>query len=144
MTILGQIAGIFLLGLVGGAIPGPNLMAVFAETLKNGFANGLKVLFRAIIAEATIAIVVLLALFGMNISQSLFYIISFFGSGVLAWMELRVWKIRDIGGEGEIFSFRDMFFMTASNGLFWIFLITVCVPQAFLLKKVIPMGHILF
>jgi len=144
MEILGQILSIFLLGLVGGAIPGPNLMAVFTETLRNGFIRGLRVLFRAIIAESMIAITTLVVLFEMDIPQFVFYLVSFFGAGVLILMALRVWKIGDIGGEGEIFSFKEMFFMTISNGLFWIFLITVCVPQAFLLRKVIPAGHILF
>jgi len=144
MEILFQLLSIFLLGLIGGANPGPILTASFTEALRKGFAKSLPVVFMAMIAESIIAIFILTLFFSINIPESFFYAISFIGAGVLVWLASQIWKIKKLGGEGEVFSFKKIFLLTIFNGPFWIFWITICIPQAFLLKEQIMGGQILF
>jgi len=144
MDILLQILSIFVLGLIGGSVPGPILAAAFTEALRRGFLKSLRVIFMAMIAETIVAIFVLVVFFSINLPQIIFYLISFLGAGVLVWLALQVWKIKELGGEGDIFSFWKIFLLTIFNGGFWIFWITICVPQAFLLREKIIGGHILF
>jgi len=144
MGILLQLLSIFVLGLIGGASPGPILTASFTEALRKGFIKSLSVIFAAMIAESIIAVFILTLFFSINIPEIVFYIISLIGAVVLIWLASQVWKIKELGGEGEVFSFKKIFLLTIFNGPFWIFWITICVPQAFLLKEKITGGHILF
>ena len=45
MEILNQIAEIFVLGVIGGSVPGPVLTSAFTEILNGGFNKGMKVIF---------------------------------------------------------------------------------------------------
>jgi len=144
MEVLIQILSIFLLGLIGGASPGPILTASFMESLRKGFLKSLYIIFIAMIAESIVAIFILLLFFTIHIPKEIFYIISLVGAGVLIWLATQVQRIEKIGGEGEVFSVKKIFLLTVFNGPFWIFWITICAPQAFLLKEKIAGGHILF
>jgi len=144
MGIFFQLISVFLLGLIGGANPGPILTASFTEALRKGFIKSLRVIFMAMIAETIVAIFILTLFFSIDIPQIVFYLISFIGAGVLAWLALQIWKIKEFGSGGEIFSFKKIFLLTVFNGPFWVFWITICVPQAFLLKEKITAGHIIF
>lgn len=139
-----QLLGIFILGFIGGATPGPVLAASFTESLRRGFVKSLPIVFMALISEVLIALFILTLFFSINIPKSTFYIISFIGAGVLVWLSLQVWKIKDVGGEGQVFDFKKIFLLMVFNGSFWIFWITICVPQAFLLKEEIAYGQFLF
>ena len=144
MEILIQLFSIFILGLVGGANPGPILTASFTEALRRGFVKSLRVILMAMVAESAVAAFVLFLFFSIKIPQIVFYIISLVGAGVLVWLAIQIWKIKELGGEGEIFSFKKLFFITVFSGPFWVFWITICVPQAFLLEGKIIGGPILF
>lgn len=144
MEVLIQILSVFILGLVGGANPGPILASSFTETLKNGFGKSLQLILKALISETIVATVVLVLFFSINIPTKVFYVISFIGSGVLIWVASQIWKIRTVEKNKTIFSFKKIFYMTVFNGPFWIFWIMVCVPQAFLLKEKIWGGQFLF
>lgn len=134
-----------MLGIIGGAVPGPILTAAFTEVLNSGFRKSLRVVGRALLAESTVAVVVLLAVFALNIPSSVFYIISILGAMYLLYLASQVWKINQIGGEGgEIFTLSKIFVLTVLNGGFWIFWLTICVPRAFTLKEQIYGGHFLF
>jgi threonine/homoserine/homoserine lactone efflux protein len=139
-----QLLGIFILGFIGGATPGPVLAASFTESLRKGFVKSLPIVFMALISEVLIALFILTLFFSINIPKSIFYIISFIGAGVLVWLAVQVWKIKEIGGESQVFDFKKIFLFTVLNGPFWIFWITVCVPQAFLLKEEIAFGQAIF
>ncbi len=144
MGISLQFLSIFILGLAGGANPGPILAASFTESLRKGFIKSLRVIFMAMIAESIVALFILILFFSIRIPEIVFYLISLIGAVVLIWLALQIWKIKELGGEGEIFSFKKIFLLTVFNGPFWIFWLTVCVPQAFLLREKIPAGHFLF
>jgi len=144
MKIIAQIFNIFLLGLVAGAIPGPVIAAAFTEALRSGFSKSLRVVYRSFASEVIIASFILAIFFSFDIDPRFFYAVSLIGAAVLAWMALQVWKVKEIGGNEEIFTFRKVFLLMLGNGLLWIFWVTICVPQAFLLDKAIAGGNILF
>jgi threonine/homoserine/homoserine lactone efflux protein len=144
MELLMQILSVLLLGIVGGSIPGPIMATTFTESVRRGFNKSLLVIFRAFIAESIVAIFILTLFFSFNIPQFVFYLISFAGAAMLLYLAVQVWKINKIGEEGEIFSFWKIFLLTILNGPFLLFWITICVPQAFLLREQIPQGHIVF
>lgn len=98
----------------------------------------------ALFAETIVAAFILTIFFSLHIPSIVFPIISFVGAGVLIWLALQVWKIKKINDKGKIFTFKRIFLLTIFNAPFWIFWITICVPQAFLLKQKIAGGEILF
>ncbi|MFA5080818.1 MAG: LysE family transporter [Candidatus Paceibacterota bacterium] len=144
MELIFKFFSIFVLGFIGGITPGPVLTASFTESLRKGFLKSLPIIFMAMISEIIIALFILTVLFSINIPESIFYIFSFIGAGVLVWLAMQIWKIKNVGGEGEVFDFKKIFILMLFNGSFWIFWITVCVPQAFLLRKDIEFGQFLF
>jgi len=144
MEIITQIFSIFLLGLIAGAIPGPVIAAAFTEALRSGFSKSLRVVYRSFASEVIIASFILAVFFSFDIDPKFFYAVSLIGAAVLAWMAFQVWKVKEIGGSEEIFTFRKVFLLMLGNGLLWIFWVTICVPQAFLLNKTIVGGSILF
>ncbi|MCX6720320.1 MAG: LysE family transporter [Candidatus Staskawiczbacteria bacterium] len=139
-----DIVGIFILGLAGGANPGPLIASAFAESLRNGFVKSLRIIFYGLVAETIVAAFILFLFFSINIPTIVFYIISFVGATVLIWLAVQVWKIKEIGEGKEIFTFKKIFLLTVFNGPFWIFWIAVCLPQAYLLKEQIPAGNFMF
>lgn len=144
MELIFQLFSIFVLGFIGGSTPGPILTASFTESLRKGFIKSLPVIFMAMFSETVVALLILTFLFSAQVPESVFYFISFIGAGILVWLAVQVWKIKSIGGEGEVFDFKKIFALMLFNGSFWIFWITICVPQAFLLQKNIAYGQFLF
>lgn len=144
MELLIQIFSAFMLGLVGGATPGPMMTSAFTESLRKGFIKSLWVILKALTAETLVAFLILTIFFSFQIPVAVFALISFIGVAVLIWFAREIWKIKKIEGEGEIFSFKKIFLLTASNGPFWIFWITVSVPQAYLLRQKVFGGQYLF
>lgn len=139
-----QILSVFILGLIGGANPGPILTSSFTESIRVGFIKSLNVILMALISETIVAGFILTLFFSIQIPQIVFYIISLAGAVVLIWLATQVWKIRKIDSGNKIFTFKKIFILTVFNGPFWIFWITIAVPQAFLLQKKIFAGQILF
>jgi threonine/homoserine/homoserine lactone efflux protein len=140
-----QIIEIFLLGLIGGAVPGPMLMAVFTEVLNGGFKKSFKVIARAFLAEVIVALAILFIVYSLNIPKLYFQLISLGGSAFLIWLASKIWKIDKVDGENkEIFTFGKIFILTLLNGGFWIYWITVCVPRAFALEEEIYGGIFIF
>lgn len=144
MELLFQIFSAFVLGLVGGVTPGPVLTSSFTESLRKGFVGSLRIIFMAMIAETIAAILVLSLFFSFHIPQIVFSVISGVGVIVLIWLALQIWKIKKLDSKGEPFSFKKIFLLTICSGPFWIFWITICVPQAFLLKQKVAGGQFLF
>jgi len=145
MSLFTHILEIAILGLIGGAVPGPMLTAAFTEVLNGGLKKGMRVVFKALIAESFFALLILVILFAFKIPPMYFYVISFGGAIVLFWLAEQVWGIEKIGGnKGEVFSFPKIFLLTFLSGALWIFWITICVPRAFALQQIIAGGQYVF
>lgn len=134
-----------ILGLIGGCVPGPILTAVFTEVLSSGFKRSLLVVLKALIAESSIAVLVLSFFFLFAFPAEYFYALSLGGALVLFWLAWQVWGINKVVNDGKtVFTFWKLMLLTVLNGAFWIFWVTICVPRAFALREAISGGHILF
>lgn len=145
MSATSQIIEIFLLGLIGGSVPGPMLTAVFTEVLNAGFKKSIKVVLRAFLAETVVGALILLIIYSLHIPELYFQIISLGGSIYLMYLATKIWKINKVDGENkEFFTFGKIFILTLLNGGFWIFWLTICVPRAFTLSESIHGGLVIF
>ena len=145
MHILSQFIEIFLLGLVAGALPGPILTAVFTGVLNGGFKQGVQIIVKALIAETIIATIALFFVFSLNISSAYFNILTFIGAIFLIYLASKIWKMQFIDGQyNKIFPFSKILVLTILSGAFWIFWLTVCIPQARALNEYIYAGQFLF
>lgn len=135
----------FVLGLIGGVMPGPVLAAIFTEILQAGFLKSLKIILWAMFVETGIALVSLLILSSIGFSESIFKGISFIGAGILIWIATSIWKVRRIDSDEKVhFSLGKISAMIMANGILWTFWITVCVPKAITLSERIYLGQFIF
>ena len=140
-----EIISALILGLIGGVIPGPVLAATFTEILQSGFLKSLRIIFWAMLTETVIALVSLLILSSMNLSEAIFRIISFAGAGILIWIAISIWKVKRIDSEEKVhFSLGKISAMIMANGILWTFWMTVCVPKAISLGERIYLGQFVF
>lgn len=135
----------FLLGLIGGAVPGPILTSTFAEVLNTNFIKGMRVIFLALVIETVGAFLAIYVFYKLGLSNLLVQIISVCGAIVLFWLASKVWGIKKINSESkQILSFYQIVALTALNSGYWIFWITVGVPKALLLDNILMDGKIIF
>lgn len=135
----------FLLGLIGGCIPGPVLAASFTEVLQSNFKKSLNIIFYALILETLVALISLLLLRSINLAIIYFKYISIIGSIILLWFSYSLWKIKGLNLESKIeFNLWKMFILVLSNGMLWIYWTTICVPMAIELESKIKFGSYFF
>jgi len=135
----------FLLGIIGGAVPGPILTWTFTEILNAGFSRGMRVILYALVAETIGALIALYVLYSLGLSHLLIQIISVGGAIVLFWLATKVWKISGINTDiKQVLSFPKILLLTALNSGYWIFWITVGIPKAILLDQSFIGGKFIF
>ena len=135
----------FMLGLIGGIIPGPVITAIFTEILQSGFNRSLRIIGIAFVTETIVAIIGLVILISMEFNEGFFRALSLAGAGVLVWISISIWKIRTLDtGEKVIFSLWKIVIMILSNGVLWTYWITICLPKAILLNDHLALGAYAF
>ena len=136
----------FLLGLIGGAVPGPILTGTFSEILLSAsFLRGMRIIFWALMAETVGALFTIYIFYQLEMSKVVIQIISICGAVVLFWLASKIWKINKINSESKkILTFSQIIFLTALNGGYWIFWITIGVPKALLLGNILLEGKFIF
>lgn len=135
----------FMLGLIGGVIPGPVITAVFTEILQSGFPKSLRIIFIALITETLVAVISLIVLASMNFQEAFFRGLSFAGAVILIWISISIWKIRTLDTGAKVhFSMGKIVIMILSNGVLWTYWITICIPKAILLGEQVKMGAYAF
>jgi len=135
----------FLLGIIGGAIPGPILTGTFTEILKSGFVKGVRVIFYALITETIGALLLFLLFWAVGVNELVIKIISVVGSVVLFWLGYRVWKINEIKTESQaVITFSRIILLTVFNSGYWIFWMTVGMPKALILNEIFSGGLLAF
>ena len=135
----------FLLGLIGGVIPGPVITAVFTEILQSGFSRGMRIILIALAAESLVAVISLLILSSLDFDEAFFRGISLAGALILVWISITIWKVRSLDpGEKIHFSVWKIVIMILSNGILWTYWITICIPKAILLGDQLTLGAYLF
>ncbi len=140
-----EILSALILGLIGGIIPGPVLAATFTAILQSGFLKSLRVIFWAFIIETSVALLSMLLFSYLNLPEYVFRIISLIGAIILLWISFSIWKIKKIDSNKKVFfDFWKITIMIISNGMLWIYWITVCIPRAIILNEKIFLGNYLF
>lgn len=131
-----EIVSAFILGLIGGVIPGPVLATTFTEILQSGLLKSMRIILWAMLTETVVALISLLALSSMNFSESFFQGLSVVGAAILIWISTSIWKVHKIDNEEKVhFSLGKISAMIMANGVLWTFWITVCVPKAIMLNE---------
>lgn len=134
-----------LLGLIGGAIPGPVLSATFAQVLEGGWRSSLRIVIWSLCIEALVALITMRLLAYLQPASPMFTALSVIGAAVLIWMASALWRIKHIdASQPHLFSYRAIAAMILSNGALWTFWITVCAPQALQLGQELPGGEYVF
>lgn len=135
----------FMLGLIGGVIPGPVLTAIFTEILQNGLLKSFRIIFIAMLTETLVAVISLIIVIALGFEESIFRLLSFAGAAILVWISISIWKVRQLDtGERVHFSFWKIIAMIMANGVLWSYWITICIPKAMLLGDSVPYGEYLF
>ncbi len=135
----------FLLGLIGGVIPGPVITAVFTEILQSGFPRGMRIILIALAAESLVAVISLIILNSLDFDEAFFRGISLAGAVILVWISIAIWKVRSLDpGEKIHFSIWKIVIMILSNGILWTYWITICIPKAILLGEQLSLGAYVF
>lgn len=143
--MIGSLVTPFILGFIGGAIPGPILTAVFTETLQSGLLKAFRIIFIGMFFETLIFLICLIGFTSLHIPELVFHLISLIGAGILIWLATGIWKIKKIDTAKRVhFSSWKIAAMILANGGFWIFVITVDIPRAINLGNQIPFGALIF
>ena len=135
----------FVLGLIGGVIPGPVLTAVFTEVLQGSFLKSLKIVLLAFAAESAVALLSMVLFTNMGFPEGVFKAISLVGAGILIWISTALWKVTSIeSGDKLQFSFWKILVMILANGMLWTYWITICIPKAMKLGDSLMGGEYYF
>lgn len=145
LAMIHELVVAFMLGLIGGVIPGPVITAVFTEILQSGFMKSLRIIFIALVTESLVAVISLLLLDSLNFNEAFFRGLSLAGAGILIWISLSLWRIKTLDtGQKVHFGFWKVIIMILSNGVLWTYWITICIPKAILLSDQVYLGQYLF
>jgi threonine/homoserine/homoserine lactone efflux protein len=135
----------FLLGLIGGVIPGPVITAIFTEILQSGLPRSMRIILIALVTETSVAIVSLLLLESLRLHEGFFRILSLAGAALLLWIAGSIFRIRKLEtGQKVHFSTPKIIGMILTNGVLWTYWLTVCIPKALLLGERMDLGAYLF
>ncbi|MFA6430575.1 MAG: LysE family transporter [Candidatus Paceibacterota bacterium] len=135
----------FLLGLVGGAVPGPILTGTFTEILRSNFVKGLRVIFLALVVETIGTLLTIYVFYQLGLSKLVIQLISVLGGLVLFWLAYQVWNIKKINTESkDVITPWRIIILTALNSGYWIFWITVGIPKALSLNDILIGGKFIF
>lgn len=121
----------FLLGLIGGIIPGAVLTVLLVSVIQGGFSSGLRAFRWSLLAEVTVVGILLVFLFTLPIPVILFNYIGLFGCLVLlyfAWQVFHIQKIDQPEQSGTVFTAKEIFILSVTNAPLYIFWVTVCTP----------------
>ena len=143
--MLNDLITAFVLGLIGGMIPGPVITAIFTEILQSSFMKSFRIIFIAMFTETLVALFSLVFFISLNFSEAFFRGISIIGAIILILIGISIWKIKKIdSGEKVSFGFWKISAMIIANGVLWTFWITICVPKAIFLSNQLFLGEYYF
>ena len=135
----------FMLGLIGGVIPGPVITSIFTEILQSGFLKSLRIIFIALVVETLVAVISLVILDSLDFNEAFFRGLSLVGAAILIWIAISIWKVHSLDtGEKVHFGLGKISIMILSNGILWTYWITICIPKAILLGDQLTLGAYIF
>lgn len=135
----------FVLGLIGGVIPGPVLTCTFTEILQRGLSKGMRIVLLAVVLETGVGAASVMLFSVARVPEAAFNVLSLIGAVVLMWIAVSIWRIKTLETDKLLhLSFKKIAIITLTNGLLWTFWFTVCVPRAAQLKQQLPFGQFIF
>jgi threonine/homoserine/homoserine lactone efflux protein len=135
----------FMLGLIGGVIPGPVITSVFTEILQNGLPRSFRIILIALVTETLVAVASLLLLDSLQLQEGFFYGLSLAGAIILIWIAVSLYRVKRLDTDEKVhFSTPKIIAMILTNGVLWTYWITVCIPKAILLGEKVYLGAYLF
>lgn len=141
MEAVSLLLSALILGLIGGAIPGPIVTAVFTEIIQSGLLRAFRIILLGMFIETIVAIICLVSIASLHLPEAIFRIVSLVGAAILLWLATQIWKITKIDTKTRVhFSTGKIVAMILSNGALWIFWITVAIPKAVILSKYMQFG----
>ena len=133
------------IGLVGGIIPGPILASAFLESIVSGFKKSVNIILWGMLNETIVAIFCLVVLRLLNLPEVIFYCLSIIGGILLFDISIKLWKVKHIQIEtSNILTLKKISYLILTNGVLWVYWISVCIPLALQLEKNILGGSFLF
>ena len=132
------------LGFLCGLIPGPVVSAVFAETLRNGWRAARRIVAWAAAGELVMSVACVAFVSAVDPHSAVFSALSIVGALILLRLAWDLWRVESIKESDTLFTNRRVFTVAILNGMAWIFWLTVCVPQAVALGKLVRGGQWLF
>ena len=121
----------FLLGLVGGVVPGSILTIILVSVLQGGYKAGFRAFLWSFLAEITVVTLLLLIILSLPLSDTVFSYIGLMGGVVLFYFAYQIVGISKISHPDEktvLFSAGKIYFMSATNAPLYIFWTAVCAP----------------
>jgi len=121
----------FLLGLVGGIVPGSILTILLVSVLQGGFKAGMRAFSWCMAAEISVVLLLLFLLLSLPISTDIFLYLALVGGLVLFYFASQVLKLSKIDrpeNTDTMFSAKKIFLLSATNAPLYIFWVTVCAP----------------
>ncbi len=132
----------FLLGLVGGVVPGSILTILLVSVIQGGFKSGLRAFSWSLAAELTVVSLLLVLLIQLPVSTNFFNYLGFVGGLVLFYFGLQVFKLSKIDKPeetAEVFTWKQIYSLAATNAPLYIFWATVCAPLIWQLAEQISL-----
>src|SRR3989344_5824190 len=120
----------FILGAIGGFVPGAVLTLLLVSVLQGGLTAGVRAFWWSMLAEVLIAGSLLLIATQLPIGQSFFNVIGVVGGGFLFYFSWKIFQLRSITvHDGALlFTAPKIFLISATNAPLYIFWSTICFP----------------
>ncbi len=120
----------FVLGAIGGVVPGAVLTILLVSALQGGLVGGLRAFFWAMLSEILIAGGLLLLAAQLSMGEEVFMAIGFVGGVVLLYFAWQVFKLRSIQihNTPALFTPGKILLLSATNAPLYIFWTTICFP----------------
>lgn len=127
----------FVLGAIGGLIPGAILTMILISSIRDGWWGAVRIFLWSALAEIIIAGALLFAGTLVPLNPVHFQLVGIAGGIMLLFLAYRVLTLQSVTSElqKETFSPREVFTLTATNAPLYIFWITVCFPLIFQLAE---------
>lgn len=133
----------FLLGLVGGIVPGSILTILLVSVIQGGFKSGFRAFSWSLAAELTVVSLLLMVLVHLPVNAKLFNYLGLAGGLVLFYLGLQVFKLSKIDKPeetSEVFTWKQIYSLAATNAPLYIFWVTVCAPLIWQLAEQISLS----
>ena len=133
------------IGFCVGSVPGPLLISAFSEILHHRLDRSLKIVWYCFVSELLVILCLFFSLKFFTVPKYIFYVLSSVGAFIILFFVPKIWKIKKIDlNKKSIFGFKKIFVLISSNGVYWLFFLTIIIPKVFGANHILWGGDFLF